>query len=188
MTYQEFSEKLKEIRDYIDSKGLLFHPECGTGIRKLDRIAQQMLDYIEQKEEEEEYTFSEKSTIEIDSEFFDWQARKFNLYPLSTKLRNVYKEKSDGTKVHVGLLYNDDLALYKPKSLKSPTENSNYVDGLNWSVYWFYLDDEGKKVKFQPSNRINEIFEDPWSTYEFNVLGYKTPNGTIVHYDSYLED
>lgn len=57
MTYQEFSEKLEEIRDYIDGKGLSFHPECGTGIRKLDRIAQQMLDYIEQKEEEEEYDY-----------------------------------------------------------------------------------------------------------------------------------
>lgn len=54
MTYQEFSKKLEEIRDYIDGKGLSFHPECGTGIRKLDRLIQQMLDYIEQKEEEEE--------------------------------------------------------------------------------------------------------------------------------------
>lgn len=60
MTYQEFSEKLEEIRDYIDGKGLMFHPECGTGIRKLDRTAQQMLDYIEQKEEEEKYIYSEK--------------------------------------------------------------------------------------------------------------------------------
>jgi len=65
MTYQEFSEQLEEIRDYIDGKGLSFHPECGTAIRKLDRIAQQMLDYIEQKEEENKYTFSEKFTKEI---------------------------------------------------------------------------------------------------------------------------
>ena len=131
----------------------------------------------------------ELEPIEIDPEFFDWQSRKYNLYPLSTKLREVYKEKSDGTTVKVGLLYNDDdLALYKPDKLKSPTDNPKYVEGLNWSVYWFYLDDEGKKVKFQPVNRINELFEDPWSTYEFNALGYKTPNGTIVHYDSYLED
>lgn len=129
-------------------------------------------------------TIKELEPDGIDPEFFDWQSRKFNLYPLSTKLRDVYKEKSDGTKVRVGLLYNDDLALLRPDKLKNPKENG----GCNWSVYWFYLDEKNKKVKFQPSNRINEIFEDPWSMYEFNALGYKTPNGTIVHYDSYLED
>lgn len=146
---------------------------------ELESLVQELLSTIQQLE-----------PLEIDPEFFDSQSRKFNLlYPLSTKLKEVYKEKSDGTKVRVGLLYNDDdLALYKPKSLKSPTENSSYVEGLNWSTYWFYLNDGAKKVKFQPSNRINEIFEDPWSTYEFNALGYKTPNGTIIHYDSYLED
>lgn len=134
-------------------------------------------------------TIQELEPVEIDPEFFDWQSRKFNLYPLSTKLRDVYKEKSDGTRARVGLLYNDEeLGLYKPDKLKSPTDNPSYVEGLNWSIYWFYLDEEGKKVKFQPSNRINEIFEDPWSTYEFNALGYKTPNGTIIHYDSYLDD
>ena len=135
-------------------------------------------------------TIQELEPIEIDPEFFDGQSRKFSrLYSLSTKVREVYKEKSDGTKVQVGLLYNDeDLGLYKPKKLKSPKDNSSYVEGLNWSTYWFYLDEDNKKVKFTPSNRINEIFEDPWSTYEFNALGYKTPNGTIVYYDSYIED
>lgn len=136
-------------------------------------------------------TIQELEPVEIDSDFFNWQSRKYNLYPLSTKLREVYKEKSDGTRVRVGLLYNDDdLALYKPKFLKSPTDNPNYVEGLNWSTYWFYFDEDSnnKKIKFIPSNRINEIFEDPWSIYEFNALGYKTPNGTVVHYDSYLEE
>jgi hypothetical protein len=135
-------------------------------------------------------TIRELEPVEIDPEFFNWQSRKFSkLYPLSIKVREVYKEKSEGTKVRVGLLYNnDDLALYKPNKLKSPAENPNYIEGLNWSTYWFYLDEDNKKVKFTPSNRINEIFEDPWSTYEFNALGYKTPNGTIVHYDSYIED
>ncbi len=147
-------------------------------IEKLEKISKDMLSTIQELE-----------PVEIDPEFFNWQSRKFNLYPLSTKVREVYKEKSDGTRVRVGLLYNDDdLGLFKPDKLKSPTDNPNYIEGLNWSTYWFYLDEEGKKVKFQPFNRINEIFEDPWSTYEFNALGYKTPNGTIVHYDSYLED
>lgn len=75
MTYQEFSEELVDIRAYIDGKGLSFHTECGTAIRKLDRLAQQMLDYIEQKEEEEEYTFSEKSTKEIE---LNWWSKELN--------------------------------------------------------------------------------------------------------------
>jgi len=134
-------------------------------------------------------TIRELEPVEIDPEFFDWQSRKFTLYPLSTSIREVYKEKSDGTRVQVGLFYNNEnLALYKPSKLRSPTGNPSYIEGLNWSTYWFYLDETNKKVKFTPSNRIHEIFEDPWSTYEFNALGYKTPNGTIVHYDSYIED
>lgn len=134
-------------------------------------------------------TIKELEPTEIDPEFFDWQTRKFNFYPLSTKVREVYKEKSDGTRVRVGLLYNDDdLALYKPNNIKNPKDNPKYIEGLNWSIYWFYLDNEGKKVKFQPSNRVNETFEDPWSIYEFNALGYQTSNGTIVYYDSYLEE
>lgn len=170
--YQEYKAKFTEIFNFRNSQ----HPD--VIIDDLEKLSLEMLSTIQELE-----------PVEIDPEFFNWQSRKYNLYPLSTKLREVYKEKSDGTRVRVGLLYNDDdLALYKPKSLKSPTDNPNYCEGLNWSIYWFYLNDEGKRVKFQPSNRINEVFEDPWSTYEFNALGYKTPNGTIVHYDSYLEE
>lgn len=40
-------------------------------------------------------TIKELDPTEIDPEFFDWQARKFNFYPLSTKVREVYKEKSN---------------------------------------------------------------------------------------------
>ena len=169
--YQDFKSKLNCILHWRDA----YHSD--VVIDELEKISKEILSTIQELE-----------PVEIDPEFFDWQSRKYNIYPLSTKVRNVYKEKSDGTKVRVGLLYNDDdLALYKPLKLKNPTDNPNYIEGLNWSTYWFYIDDNNKKVKFTPYNRINEIFEDPWSIYEFNALGYKTPNGTIIYYDSYID-
>jgi|SRR4028119_43834 hypothetical protein len=133
-------------------------------------------------------TIQELESVEIDPEFFEWQKRKYKLH--SCDWEYVFKEKSDGTRVKVDRVYNDDgdIELYKPKRLRSPDESSSYVEGLNWSTYWLTLDKDFKLVRFEPSNRINEIFEDSWSTYEFNALGYKTPNGTIVHYDSYIED
>lgn len=108
-TYQEFSEELEEIRDYIDGKGLSFHPECGTGIRKLDKIAQRMLDYIEQKEEEGEYAFSEKSTKEIE---LNWYSKELNeigyqdLLGTETLPESITEKKLK----EVGLIFGEDGA------------------------------------------------------------------------------
>jgi hypothetical protein len=168
--YKAFKAELDNILKQRNSA----HPD--VIIEQLKKIATEML-----------ITIQELEPVKIDPEFFDWQSRRFNPHSLNTDLQDVYKEKSDGTRAKVGLLYNrEELALFKPDKLKTPEDNPSYIEGLNWSTYWFYLDENNQKVKFQPSNRINEIFEDPWSIYEFNALGYKTPNGTVVYYDSYL--
>lgn len=171
--YQSYKSELDYILNYSRNQ------ELDVVVEKLERVAKQMLSTIQELE-----------PIEIDPEFFEWQASKHNLHsPSLDDWEYVYKEKSDGTRVKVGRVFRDgDLELYKPKRLRNPNESSNYVEGLNWSTYWLTKNEDCMLVKFQPSNRINEIFEDPWSTCEFNALGYKTPNGTVVHYDSYLEE
>lgn len=153
----------------------MYKNQLEVTIEKLEKVAKEMLSTIQELE-----------PIEIDPEFFEWQSNKYKLH-LGTldNWEYVYKEKSDGTRVRVGRIFSDgDVELYKPKKLKSPKE----VGVRNWSIYWLAKNENCILVKVQPSSRINEVFEDPWSTYEFNALGYKTPNGTIVHYDSYLED
>jgi hypothetical protein len=180
--YLHFKKQLDAAVEFIDNIGC--YGWLGDGAKTLEKIAKEMLSTIQELE-----------PVEIDPEFFNWQANKRNLNP--NDWTYVYKEKSDGTQVLIGRIFKDnDLELFKPKKLKSPTNDSNCVEGLNWSVYWFIkeedVDEDGldtlKKIKVKPISRINEIFDDPWSTYEFNALGYKTPNGTIVHYDSYIED
>lgn len=108
MTYQEFSKKLEEVRDYIDGKGLSFHPECGTGIRKLDRLIQKMLDYIEQKEEEEEYTYSEKTSIQIELNWYNKYEEGYfqDLLGKETLPESITKKKLK----EVGLIFGEEGA------------------------------------------------------------------------------
>ena len=167
--YQSYKTELDYILNYHRNQ------ELEIIVEKLEKISKEMLS-----------TLQESEPVEIDSEFFKWQRDKHKLH--SNDFEHIFKEKLDGTKIKVGRVFSDnDVELYKPKRLISPNENSGYVEGLNWSTYWLTINKEFRLVKFEPANRINEVFEDPWSIYEFNALGYKTPNGTIVHYDSYIE-
>lgn len=146
MSHQEFSEELQKIRDYIDAKGLSFHPECGTGIKKLDKIAQQMLDYIEQKEEE--YTFSEKSTKEI---VLNWYSKELNdigyqdLLGAETLPNSITEKKLK----EIGLIFGEDGAEITTKEqveyLSQFLETKIDLDEYDYALNRFYVYRGGKQ-------------------------------------------
>lgn len=141
MTYKKYSEALEEVRNYIDGKGLSFHPECGEGIRKLDRIAQQMLDYIEQKEEEEEYTFSEKSTTEIELNWYSKYEEGYfqDLLGKETLPNSITEKKLK----EIGLVFGEDGAEITTQEqvgyLSQFLETKIDLDEYDYALNIFYI-------------------------------------------------